>query len=189
MTPDAHPPPLDAERILRVLDRHGVDHVVIGGVAVIAHGNPRATFDLDLIAAPHRDNLERLGAALSDLNARAAGVDAEHLSVDPTDPEHLAAGANWTLHTDGGRLDLFGDVPGGRPYEEVRARAIRVEYGGMQVSIVGLDDLVRMKRAAGRPKDLADLAALNLTEEDEVQRGLPGAEGSDGAEPSGSPPA
>lgn len=154
------PPPLDPDRIFDVLNRHGVDFVVIGGIAVLAHGNPRATFDLDLVASHTRQNLRRLAAALDELNAEVAGVDAHLLDVDPTDPDDLANGANWTMHTDAGKVDFLSEVPGGRPYEEIRRRSVEVEGEGMAFRVVGLDDLIRMKRAAGREKDLADIAAL-----------------------------
>lgn len=158
------PPPLNPSRILEVLNRHGVDFVVIGGIAVLAHGNPRATFDLDLVASHAGQNLRRLAAALDELDAELAGVDAHLLDVDPTNPDDLANGANWTMHTDAGKLDFLSEVPGGRSYEEIRQRSVEVEGEGMSFRVVGLDDLIRMKRAAGRQKDLADIAALQRHE-------------------------
>lgn len=153
------PPPLDLDRIVEVLNRHGTDYVVIGGIAVLAHGNQRATFDVDLVASHAQENLRRLAAALGELNAEVA-VDAHHLDVDPTDPSDLANGANWTLHTDAGKVDFMSEVPGGRPYEEIRLRSIDIAGDGPSFRVVGLDDLIRMKREAGRAKDLADIAAL-----------------------------
>ena len=154
------PPPLDLDRVREVLQRHGVDYVVIGGIAVLAHGNPRATFDVDIVASDERENFVRLAAALDELDAELAGVDAHLLDLDPTDPDQLGNGASWTVHTSAGRIDLLTDVPGGRPYAELRERSLLVEGDGPPFRVVGLDDLVRMKRAAGRPKDLADIAAL-----------------------------
>lgn len=150
----------DPEQILAALDRHGVDYILIGGMAVQAHGYVRATEDVDFVAEASNDNLRRLAAALAELNARLHGVDAQHLPVDPTDPDDLEARGNFTMVTDAGRLDFFQQVPGGADYHDLRRRALTVDLGAVQVQIVGLDDLVRMKRAAGRPRDLQDLAAL-----------------------------
>lgn len=156
------PPPLDVARLVEVLGRHEVDFVVIGGIAVLAHGHPRATFDLDITADLARANVERLAVALEELGARVRGVDAGLLEVDPTDPAQLAGGANWTLVTDAGWVDVMSEVPGARSYEQLRGAAVPVRDGAFLV--VGLDDLVRMKQAAGRAKDLDDVAALTHQE-------------------------
>lgn len=152
------PPPLDIDRVVDTFRRHDVDFVVIGGIAVLAHGHPRATFDLDFMANLSEDNVERLAAALDELNARVRGIDADLLDVDPSDPEQLASGANWTLVTDAGWLDFMPAAEGARDYEEVAASAVPVRDGAFRV--VGLDDLIRMKRVSGRQKDLDDIAAL-----------------------------
>lgn len=151
--------PSDPRRILEVLVRHGVDFTVIGGIAVIAHGHPRNTRDIDFVAATDRPNLERLVAALRELTAELWGVDAHLLGIE-LDAETLASGANFTLITDAGGLDFFNEVPGGVPYEELRARALVVDLSGLQIRVAGRDDLIRMKQAAGRPQDLDDIAAL-----------------------------
>lgn len=152
------PPPLDIDRIVKVLNDHEVDYVVIGGIAVIAHGNPRATFDLDLIASLEADNLARLAAALVALDARAFGIDGQDVGVDPTDPTDLARGGNWVLVTDAGRLDIMSAADGAAPYHRLIERAVHLPARAFDV--VGLDDLIAMKQAANRDKDRADIAAL-----------------------------
>lgn len=151
---------LDPARVFAALDRHGVDYVTVGAFAVIAHGYVRATADIDLMARQDRANIERLAAALTDLGARLRGVDAELLEIDPTDPETLANGASFTLDTDAGPLDYLNDVPGADDYEALRARAVEATAAGVVVRVAGLDDLIRMKRASGRPQDLLDIANL-----------------------------
>ena len=99
---------------------------MIGGIAVIAHGHPRNTRDIDFVAATDRMNLERLATALRDLGARISSVDGDLLGIE-LDAATLGNGANYTLITDAGGLDFFNDVPGGVPYEELRARALIVE--------------------------------------------------------------
>jgi hypothetical protein len=152
---------LDPGRVFATLERHGVDYVTIGAFAVIAHGYVRATADIDLIARQDRDNLERLAAAFAELRARLRSLDADLLDVDPTDPGTLANGASFTLDTDAGPVDYRGDVPGAGDYADLRARSVETTAAGVVVRVVGLDDLIRMKRASGRPQDLRDIANLS----------------------------
>jgi len=150
----------DPRRIFEVLARHGVDYVVIGGVAVIAHGHTRNTRDVDLMAAPDLANREKLAAAFRDLGARLSGIDSHLLDIDVHDPATLGSGANFTLETDAGGLDYFSDVPGAAPYQQLRERALVVDLESLRIPVAGLDDLIRMKQEAGRPQDLSDIAAL-----------------------------
>ncbi|MEX1177148.1 MAG: hypothetical protein WEB09_01685 [Nitriliruptor sp.] len=159
---EADPPPLDVDRIVAAFREHGVDFVVIGGIAVLAHGHPRTTFDLDFVADLARDNMVRLAAALADLEAEVRGIDAELLDVDPCDPDQLASGANWTLITSAGWLDFMPEARGARAYRDIAEAAVAVRDDTFRVA--GLDDLIRMKLAAGRDKDLDDVAALTRTE-------------------------
>jgi predicted nucleotidyltransferase len=154
----------DPRDIFEVLVRHGVDFVVIGGVAVIGHGSQRVTQDVDFVAATDADNLARLEAALHELGAELWGVDAHLLGID-LDAHTLAEGGNFTLVTRAGGLDFFNEVPGGAPYEQVRARSVVADVpGGVQIRVAGIDDLLAMKRAAGRPRDLQDIATLTHIE-------------------------
>lgn len=166
MTADPQPG-LDLHRLFETLDRHRVRYVIIGGIAAIAHGNQRATFDLDVTPHPDPANLTRLAGALTELNARLRGIDGLDHDLSPTDPDHLAYGGNWTLTTDAGPLDVMADPAGAAPYDDLERRGASVELRGHTLRVVGRDDLIAMKRAAGRPKDLDDIAALNLVQDDE----------------------
>lgn len=150
----------DPRRIFEIFGRHAVDYVVIGGIAVIAHGHTRNTRDVDFMAAAGAGNLRHLAAALRELGARLSGVDAHLLGIDVYDPKVLGSGANFTLETAAGGLDYFSEVPGAAPYERLRERALVVDLGGLAIRVAGRDDLIRMKQAAGRPQDLGDIAAL-----------------------------
>jgi hypothetical protein len=158
---------LDPARVFATLDRHEVDYVTIGAFAVIAHGYVRATADIDLLARQDRTNLERLSAVFAELHARLRGVDADLLDIDPTDPDTLANGASFTLDTDAGPVDYLNDVPGAGDYADLRARSVEAIAAGVVVRVVGLDDLIRMKRASGRPQDLRDIANLSPPAEDD----------------------
>jgi predicted nucleotidyltransferase len=158
---DDQPPEIfDPRRILVSLSEHRVDFVVVGGVAVQSHGHGRSTRDLDIIPKPDLLNLSRLGEALADLGA---GVLKAALNVDVTDPQLLRRAPLVPLMTRYGRLDLLNieQTPGApASYEELRNRATEAELDDHVVALAGLDDLIRMKRAAGRPQDLEDIGAL-----------------------------
>lgn len=154
---DPAPVPLDAERILRTLAEHGVDYVLIGGLAVQTHGHPRTTNDADVIPAPDPANLDRLAAALRDLGARVLNPDHEGEQIDA---RMLPRATIWQLTTRDGGVDVLHEVPGGRSYDELRAAALEIELDGVEIHVVGLDDLIRMKVARGRPVDLDDVTAL-----------------------------
>jgi hypothetical protein len=159
---DADRGPLDPVRIFAILEKHGVEYLTIGGVAVNLHGHLRNTRDVDVLIEWSPRNLNALATALGELNATLAGVDAEHLGIDPIDPDVLYRGANFTLRTAVGGLDLFdpAEVPGARPFEEMRQRAVEAVVAGVTVRAVGFDDLIRLKRASGRDQDLEDIATL-----------------------------
>ena len=163
--------PLDPVRIFEALERHAVEYLTIGGVAVNLHGHVRNTRDVDILIEWSPENMRSLAAALVDLDARLFGVDAELLDVDPHDPDDLLNGGNFTLRTEAGGLDLFdpSEIPGGRPYEEMRPRAVEAVVQGVRVRAVGLDDLIRLKRESGRDQDLEDIATLLAPHGDQVQ--------------------
>jgi predicted nucleotidyltransferase len=151
-------PLFEPQRILGLLTARGVDFVLVGGYAAVLHGSPRVTRDLDLCYATDSANLRALGKVLTELHARPAAPDADLPFV--ADERTLAQVELLTLETDAGRLDLM-TAPAGSPgYERLRSNAARYEVGGFLVKVAEIDDLLLMKAAAGRPKDLADIAEL-----------------------------
>jgi hypothetical protein len=146
--------------LLGSLSHAEIDFVVIGGVAVVVQANPRFTQDLDICYATDRVNLERLGAALVSLEARLRGVD-EDVPFVP-DARALRHAQMLTLTTREGNLDLLVDPPGSPGYAALRRRADVIELAGASVHIASLEDLLEMKRAAGRPQDAIDIESLEL---------------------------
>lgn len=149
--------PLDAQRILEQLTRHGVDYVLVGGMAAQTHGNTRMTDDVDLIPAPDPANLDRLAGALRALDARVLNPGHEDLEIDA---RMLPRSTIWQLATPHGDIDVLHDAPGAAPYPELRERALVISIDEATVPVAGRDDLIRMKLARGRPVDRADVAAL-----------------------------
>ncbi len=157
----ADPLPLDAGRIFAELHEHQVDYVVVGGLAVQVHGHVRMTNDVDLIPSPDPANLARLAHALNALEARVLNPGSEAV---PIDAHMLPRATLWQLATRHGDIDVLHDAPGAAPYPDLRGRALVVSLDRTPIPIAGRDDLIRMKRAAGRPVDLADIAALTERE-------------------------
>jgi predicted nucleotidyltransferase len=153
----------DIPAIFDTLNQHEVRYLVIGGVAVQAHGHNRTTMDLDVMVAVEGSDWKPLARALGALEAELRGPNAGK-GIDVTDPQMLGLGVAYQLTTRFGELDVFtGVVPGAAPFDELIARATLVALDGIEFAIVGLDDLIAMKRASGRPRDLADIDALTQT--------------------------
>lgn len=149
---------LDTEAIVRLLAKRGVDFVVIGGIAAVIHGSPRNTWDFDLSVATDRANLDALGEALTEIEARLYGLDGDAPFV--TDADSLRRLEILTLATNLGKIDVLTNPQGAPPYEVLRSRATPYDIDGVRVLVASIPDLLSMKRAAGRPKDLADIAEL-----------------------------
>jgi hypothetical protein len=151
-------PDFDPEPLLRQLAAAGVDFLAIGGVAVAAQGYGRATKDLDIVYATNAANLERLGDVLVRLGARLRGI-RDDVPFVP-DARTLKHTSILTLDTPLGSIDLLVDPEGSARYDEMRERALRVDLDGVTIRVVSVEDLLSMKRAAGRPQDIADIDAL-----------------------------
>ena len=144
--------------LLARLVEHQVRFCVIGGVALIARGVQRSTEDLDIAYARDRENLVRLARALAPIHPRLRGVPADLPFV--LDEASLRSGLNFTLDTDDGPLDLFGEVPGLGTFEYVDQASDEVEIANTRLLVLTIEGLERAKQAAGRPKDLVDLGYL-----------------------------
>lgn len=150
---------LDIGATLRALSDADVAFVLIGGVAVAAHGHIRGTEDVDLVPDPDPDNLLRLGNALAGLGARRLLGDGG--AFVPADHDALAHHRNLSVVTRFGPLDVVQRVPGLPAFDELAARAVRIEAFGIPLLVISRSDLIAAKRARGAPRDLADIAALD----------------------------
>jgi hypothetical protein len=163
--------PSDFDAIFAALQAAGVRYLVVGGVAVVLHGFPRFTADLDLVIALDEHNVRAAVTALQQLGYRPrAPVPAEQLA-DPQvrrtwiDDKAMVVFSMWSPQHPATEIDLFTEEP--FPFDEAHARATRVELGPTTVTVASVGDLIALKRAVGRPKDLADIEALERIENDD----------------------
>lgn len=154
----------DFRALLQTLADAGVEFIVVGGVASVAHGASRLTQDVDVVYARNDENLERLVNALAPLHPylRGAPPGLPFAFDVPT----LKAGLNFILETDMGDLDLLGEIIGGGSYADLLAHSVEMEIFDRRIQCLGLKKLIDVKRAAGRPKDLEALAELDALDEE-----------------------
>ncbi|HEX4820210.1 MAG TPA: hypothetical protein VFV00_08385, partial [Acidimicrobiales bacterium] len=151
---------------LKALREGGVDFVLIGGVAARLHGSPSLTRDIDICYDRDRENVERLADVLRHLHARLRGDDEAPFLLDA---RTLLAGNNFTFVTDVGDLDVLGLPAGVDGYVELARSAELVDLGDVAVLVTTLDDLIRMKTAAGRAKDRAEVEILSALRDERTR--------------------
>jgi predicted nucleotidyltransferase len=157
----------DLRRLLGPLVKHGVNFVLIGGMAGIARGSSYPSYDLDVAYSRDKANVKHLVSALEEIGVRLRGTPTE--LPFQLDERTIENGANFTFITPYGDLDVLADVAGIRSYNELAAASEEKEFFGLSVRVASLDHLIAMKSAANRPKD------RNMVEEyivlaDEIRR-------------------
>ena len=154
----------DLARLLRTLVDADVEFILVGGLAANAHGSARVTSDVDVVYGRSDANLARVVKALAPLAPYLRGA-------QPGLPfewsvETLRAGLNFTLTTKAGPIDLLGEIVGGGSYEILAAHSTAVRAFGRDVMLLDLPWLIKVKRAAGRPRDLEVIAELEALQEE-----------------------
>lgn len=142
--------------LLRVLARHEVEHIVIGGVAAVLEGSPLTTFDLDVLFNPTPDNIERLLRALRQIHAKYKDPAGRHIEPDAA---RLQAMRLNLLETDLGALDVVRETCG-LSYPDLLARTNQHQVGDLRVRALNLEALIEIKRQVDRPKDRLALIYL-----------------------------
>ena len=154
----------DPLQILKTLDSHGVQFVIIGGIAGRLWGSTTVTNDLDVCYARDAANLKALAGALRELKARLRGADRDLPFT--ADARALKSGDHFTFTTTAGNFDILGTPAGSGGYPSLARTATRMDVGGVTVLVAAIEDLMLMKRAAGRPKDLIELEILAAVREE-----------------------
>ncbi len=149
---------IDFPGLLRALVDRRVQFIIVGGAAATAHGAARLTQDLDIVYSRRPENLAHLVAALAPHEPYLRGAPPDLPFT--FDVETLQNGLNFTLTSKLGDIDLLGEIVGGGGYEQLVSDTIEIELFGVRCLCLGLEKLIQVKRAAGRPKDLEILAEL-----------------------------
>lgn len=156
---------LDA--VVRLLNEHNIEFIVIGGWAAALHGSARSTSDVDVVYSRTPANIRRLAAALLSHRPYLRGAPPGLPFL--WDERTIQSGLNFTLTTDLGDLDFLGEVAGGGTYEQLLPSTQEVTVSGLTCRCVTLDRLIQLKRAAGRPKDLEAIAELQTILEERTR--------------------
>lgn len=155
----------DFKALIRTLAEAEVEFILIGGVAAAAHGSARLTVDVDVVYRRSAENIERLALAL--------GPHQPYLRGAPPglpfqwDARTIRRGLNFTLTTALGEIDFLGEMVGGGTYEDLRPGSMTIQVFGVACLCLNLEQLIRAKRAAGRPKDLEAIAELEAIREEQ----------------------
>ncbi|HET8782543.1 MAG TPA: hypothetical protein VFM63_08995 [Pyrinomonadaceae bacterium] len=154
----------DFATLIRLLTENEVEFIIVGGAAATAHGSARLTLDLDVVYNRSAANIERTVEALRPIQPYLRGA-------PPGLPfewsiETIQKGLNFTLTTKLGALDLLGEIVGGGGYEQLLPDTITIKVGGVECLCLGLERLIQVKRAAGRPKDLETIAELEQIQQE-----------------------
>jgi hypothetical protein len=159
----------DFPALMQALAKGNVEFIIVGGLAAAAHGSARATFDIDIVYSRDGQNLTRLIAALSPLHPRLRG--APPGIPFQFDERTLRGGLNFTLTTDSGDIDLLGEIAGGGGFEKLAPHTVRASMFGIECRCLDLPTLIKVKRAAGRPKDFEAIAELEAILEEQSKEG------------------
>ena len=148
----------DFKTVIRLFGAAGIECVIVGGLAATIHGSARLTQDVDFVYARTPANIDRLVDALRPHAPYPRGAP-RGLPFDWS-PATIERGLNFTLTTAIGDIDLLGEITGGGNYEALLPHSAQVEIFGCRCRCLDLPELIRVKRAAGRPKDMDALAEL-----------------------------
>lgn len=143
------------QTVFASFQKNDVRYLVIGGIAAVLYGVPRATFDLDILIQPTKQNAQKLLEALAQLNFGTADMITADELVD----------TEITIFTDRVRLDVQTSTPG-ILFDDAWPRRVTMSYNGQVFDVVSLADLIKSKTAAGREIDLEDVRLLKLVQKE-----------------------
>ncbi|MEW6557073.1 MAG: nucleotidyltransferase [Elusimicrobiota bacterium] len=144
--------------ILTALKKYNVQFIIIGGQAAVAQGSTHLTFDVDICYSRDKENLENVVKALTPFHPYLRGTEKDLPFI--FDTKTLKMGLNFTLSTDIGDIDLFGEVKGLGSYAEVVKYSEVLEIYGIQCNVLTVEGLIKSKKVVGRPKDVTIIKEL-----------------------------
>jgi hypothetical protein len=156
----------DFLEILKILSKHNVDFIVVGGVCAVIHGAPVATFDLDMVHSRSQDNLNRLALALRELDAYYRGHGDQRLRPQLS---HLSSPGHQLLMTKFGPLDVLGTIGTGHGYDELLKHTVELEISDFRLCALDLKTLIEIKKETISEKDKAIIPILQRTLEEEMR--------------------
>jgi predicted nucleotidyltransferase len=159
----------DFIEILKILSKHKVDFIIVGGVCAVIHGAPISTFDLDLVHSRSSQNLGRLMSALEELGAYYRGRKDQRLKPRLF---HLASGGHQLLMTELGPLDMLGTIGKEHDYEGLLEHSVEQEIGGLHLRVLDLATLIQIKKETITDKDKATLPILERTLQEKANKNL-----------------
>lgn len=158
----------DFLNILNIFQKHEVDYIIVGGVCAVLHGAPISTFDIDIVHSREPGNIDRLLKALNELGAQYR--DPAGRIIKPK-RSHLSSPGHQLLMTKDGPLDLLGELANGRDYDELLENTVSLVLSeGLTVRLLKLETLIETKEEAARDKDIAILAILRRTLEEQRKK-------------------
>ena len=157
----------DFLKILKILSRHKVDFIIVGGVCAVLHGAPMTTFDLDLVHSRLKDNLERLMSALKELDAYYRGRGKQRLTPGLS---HLSSPGHQLLMTKAGPLDLLGTIGTDHSYNDLLQHTIELEVSDLRLRVLDLETLIEVKKETISEKDKAIIPILQHTLEEKLKK-------------------
>jgi hypothetical protein len=159
---------VDLAQIIPPLVRARVDFILIGGMAAILHGSARVTFDIDLVYSRTDESIQRLANALAPHNPYLR--DTPPVFPFVWDARTIRSGLNFTLTTNLGDIDLFGEVARGETYRDLSLHSFEVKAFGVRFKCIDLPTLIRIKETAGRSKDREAVAELRVLLEESQKK-------------------
>lgn len=155
----------DFRALITLLVKSRVEFIIVGGAAATAHGSARLTNDLDVVYRRTSENISRLVNALAPYNPYLRGLPPGLPFI--WSEQTVQNGLNFTLTTTIGALDLFGEIIAGGGYDDLLPSSITLQLYGVESLCLGLERLIYVKRATGRPKDLEAVAELEAILEEQ----------------------
>ena len=141
----------DYKEMLQFLQKHDVDHILVGAYALAAQGYPRSTLDIDIWVRPDNDNSSKIYKALVEFGAPLKDINEDTFKEK---------GIVFQIGVAPCRIDIITEISGDIEFTDANTRSIKTEIEGISLNVLSIEDLIKNKEATGRPKDIEDAKIL-----------------------------